>query len=136
MSCIHNYYFLKKINPELLVLFMRKIYLLLLISISSFAYSKQTSQLKIDSGNKNEITVIQQGNDAPKRSDITIKRSNSNKVNVNQTMQNATSQKSKLTTLWNAISNINNVMGIIVSLITITGSSTWLIVRHKSGNRK
>lgn len=115
---------------------MTKTYLLLLLFIFSISYSQQDSRVRIDSGNRNEITVIQQGNNASKRSDITLKHSDSNKVNINQTIQKTTSPKSKLTTFWNSISNINNVLGIIVSITTIIGSSTWLIVRQKLTNRK
>ena len=98
---------------------------LLLIIISFASYARQESIIKIDSGNNNNINIIQSANDAVQKSDLHVKNSDSNKIQLNQKAQNSLQgfiHKDEQRSGFNQwITNTNNVFILLISVLTFTG---------------
>jgi molybdenum cofactor biosynthesis enzyme MoaA len=112
---------------------MNKKFLYLVLIVSNCTYAQQESKIKVDSGNKNEVTVIQQGKDSIQKSGIDIYHADSNKVKVNQTILDSTKNKEEAKGLMHYANNTNIILGIIASLIAIISLFAF---RKKSARQK
>jgi hypothetical protein len=94
----------------------------LLIFLCCHAYP-QESVIKIDSGNKNDIQVVQSGNAPLKKSQITLDKAGANTIKVNQqhALASETPQKEKQGGFNEWISNTNNVFVLLISMATFIG---------------
>jgi hypothetical protein len=97
--------------------------LVLFFLISFSAFSQQESNIQIDSGNKNNITVIQTGDTASQKSGIALKKSNDNTVLLNQKAlpAPATTPKKEPAGFNEWIKNTNNVVLLLISIATFIG---------------
>jgi hypothetical protein len=87
-----------------------------------FTVYPQVSSVKIDSGNKNDISVTQTGSDSSQRSDIAVIKSDSNKVRVSQTPRtDSTKKKEEETGFTGWVTHANNFFVLLISIATFIG---------------
>lgn len=103
---------------------MRNKLLLLLGLIPGLAYSQQDSRITIDSGNKNNVSVKQQGKDSLQKSNIGITKSDSNTVELIQTQQDSTKNEKKEPSYMHSVSNTKEIIGLILAIIALV-TALW-----------
>lgn len=88
--------------------------------ISFAAYAQQHSSIHIDSGKNNDISVTQSGGDSIQRSDITLKKSDSNTLQLQQKI--TARQNNRQVAGFNEwIKNTKNVFALLISIATLIG---------------
>src|SRR5437870_650078 len=92
---------------------------ILLTFFQLFAYSQQESKIRIDSANKNDITVMQSGIDSLQKSDIDIQNSDSNKLELNQSQRTITKKSKESNSFMRFISNTNAIVALLSSIIIL-----------------
>ena len=101
---------------------MKKVlFLFTFFNLIYFLSNSQESIINIDSGNKNDISVVQDGKDSSRKSGISLKKSDSNVIRVNQKAKDtvAVETNEKGTSFMEWINNTNVIIGLIASLVTI-----------------
>jgi hypothetical protein len=113
---------------------MNWIILLFFTLFVSAGYAQQESTITIDSGSHNNINVTQTG-DSAKRSNIGLTHADSNTLLVSQNTLPAP-KKEEESTFWSWITNTNNMLAIIGSLIVIIGAVKGISNRKKRRNKR
>jgi hypothetical protein len=85
----------------------------------------QYSRIKIDSGNKNDVSVTQKAADSSQRSIVDLSRSDGNKIKVNQTILDSTpAKKQNESKFEKIITNSSNIVTLLISIGTLV--TVWL----------
>lgn len=97
---------------------VKRVFLLQLIFIPLLVFAQKESNIKIDSGKQNNITVIQQGKDTSQKSYIGLIKSDSNKLKVHQSNNTSTSTETTSRFVkW--MSNARTFFLLLVSILTV-----------------
>ena len=115
---------------------MKKILLFLLLYVSNITYAQQESKIKIDSGNGNQVTVMQQGKDSAQKSDVDIEHGNNNKLNVNQAKDGPVKKEDGPQGFMAFVSKTNVVVALLISIATFLGLLKGLPFIKKMSEKK
>ena len=100
---------------------MLKKYLIILCFIPIVNCAQMMSNINIDSGSNNQITIKQQGADSTKNSNVKLKHGDSNQINVNQSTNDSLLAKHEEKGFWGSANHFGLILTIIIGIITIIG---------------
>ncbi|HVS93128.1 MAG TPA: hypothetical protein VHE59_13890 [Mucilaginibacter sp.] len=111
--------------------FYRIVITCILIALSyTPTYSLQDSKIKVDSGNKNDVTVVQNGADSSQKSDVSLIKTSENKIRIKQDSKKGVAEPIQEKGIMHYLNNAYVIFGLIASLITI-GIFMFKLIKHK-----
>jgi hypothetical protein len=86
---------------------------------TKISFSQQESKILIDSGKGNSITITQNdaSNDSNKKSEIEIRKSDSNKINLQQNTKGQTNSGRLITWLKNIHISVKIIIGLLSAFL-------------------